>query len=708
MSRFWLVVFLSFFDVALCGAGDQPLILASGNPKGVYFAIGQGIAEVAPKYDLSVKVEATRGSTENVERLRRKQAHLAFVQSDIAFYAFHGKNIFSGSPLSELRGIVSLYTEAVQILVRPSLFLKKVADLKGKRVSVGPQKSGTEFNSRAILEAAGITFDEIRVANFSFEESVAALRDGSIDAAFIAAGVPTPAVEELAKEARIALLPLDFNLVDRLVQHYPYFVVVTIPANTYESQNREIPSVGVRALLVCPEDLGEQEIYGLTKALFSEVESLANKHPTAKAIELSSALRALPFPLHPGARRYYYEQGLFGRKFGGHLYRILAFLFFALVVALGVRSFNKIKWFFRKRRLERILAIFVVIVIFGSVALHLAERHVNENFETFPVALWSVLVYFSSGFGAREPITPLGQMFAASIVLLGAGTVTWLTATLASIFIEARLQGGKRMWGKFKNHFVVVNWNNKSQKLIEQLHNKVLKNKATVVVVADPSQNIVFPETAEFEGVYLIPGEPTNEVTLKRANVQHAHSVVILSDPLLGAQADAKSVVIILVIRRLCGDDGVKQVHIVVEILDPEKVKLADHAGRESEGSIEVVSAPNLGLYLLSQAAVTPGLTKFYEDLLSFTVDTNDVYRIPLPKDWRGKSFSELGRWFFELPRNQAEKCLIPIGVIRNEQVHTNPTSDQIASLEEGDEVLLISWGPPLLSGWQGTHGENI
>lgn len=253
------------------------------------------------------------------------------------------------------------------------------------------------------------------------------------------------------------------------------------------------------------------------------------------------------------------------------------------------------------------------------------------------------------------------------------------------------------MWKKFRNHFVIVNWSNKGPGIIEQIRKAKAEHEVPIVVLADPKQNTEFPEQEKFGGVYFIPGEPTGEEVLRCASVQHAHSVIVLSDPKLRDQPDAKSVMTIVAIRRLCVKDGVKQVHIVVEIADPQMVQLADHAGREGDGNIEVVSSSSLGLYLLAQSAVTPGLTKFYEDILTFEEGTNEVYRTAVPRDFIGKSFADLGRWLFESPKKERGQSMILVGVIRQERVFINPTTAEVPSFKEGDGILLISHQRPTL-----------
>jgi len=669
-------------------AEDSFLTLATGSEKGVYYPIGQGICEVAAKQGLYIKMIPSQGSIENIKLLESKQADIALVQSDVAFYAYNGTNIFN-RPFHNISAILSLYTESIQILVRNSLWLKKIKDFKGKRVAIGPEGSGTQFNAGAILEAAGITVSEVETFNLDFIVSIQYLERGLIDIAFITAGIPADIIEKAIKNNIARLFPIELTLLRRLIRAYPYFVITNIPSNTYSRQYKEIATLGVRALLLTRNDINKVVIYRLLKAIFEGKETLITKHPKAKDINIESALKGISIPIHIRAKEYFEKEGLYKKRILLKAAKLAIWGIIVILVAFAIQKIHYIHSFFKKRELARIAAVIFGIWIFGSIGLYFAEREVNENFSTILKSLWSGIVYLSSGFENREPITHYGHIISVVMLTLGAATLAVFTATVASIFIEKKLIGGRKMPKSFKNHFAIINWNEKGYGIIEQLHSSDFKEKKPIVVVTESVDEINFPEKIEYEEVYIVKGDPASKAMLKRASISYAHSVIILSDPKLGNLADAKSLVSIMAVGAVCKDEKRVVPHIVVEVVNPQKIELFKDTSVAIGSNIEFVFSSFLGQHLLTQVAVTSGLTKLYEDLLTFTKGSNEIYRIKLPKKFVAKSFEDLAKAFLELRKKNI--YAIPIGISRNENVYLNPRKEDLKALEEGDDIYIIS-----------------
>src|SRR5690606_16986813 len=190
-------------------AQTQFLNIATGGTAGTYYPLGGAMAEIfnqnVPGVDVSV--QATGASVANINMLAQGQVDLALIQNDIAFYADQGQEMFRDR-VGSLRGIANLYPEVIQIVARADAGIGSVDDLKGKRVAVGDVGSGTEANARQILGAAGITYDDIQVRYLSFAEAAGNLRDGHIDAAFVTAGIPTAAVQDVATGTEIVIVPV--------------------------------------------------------------------------------------------------------------------------------------------------------------------------------------------------------------------------------------------------------------------------------------------------------------------------------------------------------------------------------------------------------------------------------------------------------------------------------------------------------------------
>ena len=194
-------------------------IFATGGTSGTYYSFGENIANIwnSNIKNINVIVESTGASAENLKLLNQNEADLAFAQNDVMDYAYNGIDIFAGEKLSNFSAMLTLYPEVVQIAATKESGIKSIADMKGKRVSVGDAGSGVEFNSKQILKAYGLTFDNIEKYNLSFKLSSEGLQNGTLDACFIVAGIPNAALQELALNKEIVLIPIDKIQIDLLV-----------------------------------------------------------------------------------------------------------------------------------------------------------------------------------------------------------------------------------------------------------------------------------------------------------------------------------------------------------------------------------------------------------------------------------------------------------------------------------------------------------
>ncbi|MDA5109124.1 TAXI family TRAP transporter solute-binding subunit [Brevibacillus thermoruber] len=294
------------------GGSSDPsqLIIATGGTGGTYYPLGGGMADLIGKNaGVTATAQATGASAENIRLIRDKKADIAFVQNDIAEYASKGTNMFAqDGKIDSFQALGALYNETIQIVVSKDSNINSVADLKGKRVSVGSPGSGTEMNAQQILEAYGLTFDDLKLQRLSFADSAKAIQDGQLDAAFQTAGTPTAAITELAATTGVRIIPVDADKIDALIQKYPFYVKTTIPANTYQTVPEEITTVSVKSMLVVRSDLSEDLVYKVTKAIFENTDKLG--HAKAKEIKIEDALKGVSLPVHPGAKKFFDEKGV--------------------------------------------------------------------------------------------------------------------------------------------------------------------------------------------------------------------------------------------------------------------------------------------------------------------------------------------------------------------------------------------------------------
>jgi TRAP transporter TAXI family solute receptor len=226
-------------------------------------------------------------------------------------YAWEGSRSFeSEGALESFRVIGGLYAEAVQLITMDPE-IKSVADLKGKKVSIGAAGSGVYFNAVDVLEAAGLTEADIQPQYQSFGDSADALKDGKIDAAFIVAGAPTPAITELSMtNANTRIVPIDGDIAQKLMQDNTFYSVYKIPAETYKNQTEEVLTVTVKATLIVSANASEDDVYRLTAAIFDNIENITKEHAKGAELSLENATEGLTVPFHAGAAKYFAEKGI--------------------------------------------------------------------------------------------------------------------------------------------------------------------------------------------------------------------------------------------------------------------------------------------------------------------------------------------------------------------------------------------------------------
>ena len=234
------------------------------------------------------------------------------------------------------------------------------------------------------------------------------------------------------------------------------------------------------------------------------------------------------------------------------------------------------------------------------------------------------------------------------------------------------------------NHYVIINWNDKGPGIVEQLrHPEVTKREIVIITQNKKGQGHAIPEG---DGITHKAADTITEGLLKSASLDSAHSVIILADDRESAGAtDAENVLLILTAKKLCGD---RRVPIIAEMLDPQRADLAQCAGLLEDGQIEIVSTQRLGQNLLAQVAVTPGLTKIYEDLLTFGADTMEIYSRRIPKNLVGKPMDELFMGILGLRRENIR--IIPLAISRRQKVVLNPSSAKDGVVEDGDVLFAI------------------
>ncbi|HOL36803.1 MAG TPA: TAXI family TRAP transporter solute-binding subunit [Rubrivivax sp.] len=297
---------------ALPVAAQQFINVLTGGTSGVYYPLGVALAGAIGKALPTAKVAAqsTKASVENLNLLQAGRGELAFTLGDSLSDAWKG-NEEAGfkAPLDKLRGVAAIYPNYIQIVARADTGIKTLADLKGKKISVGAPRSGTELNARAILGAAGLTYkDFAKVEYLPFGESVELMKNRQLDVTLQSAGLGVASLRDLATAMDVVVVPVPADVIKKV--NDPAYLPATVPANTYRGQSSDVATAAVQNYLVTHEGVPADIVYTMTKTLWSGLDALVAAHSAAKQIRLDHALEGMPVPLHPGAERYYREVGL--------------------------------------------------------------------------------------------------------------------------------------------------------------------------------------------------------------------------------------------------------------------------------------------------------------------------------------------------------------------------------------------------------------
>ncbi|MCZ8258823.1 MAG: TAXI family TRAP transporter solute-binding subunit [Beijerinckiaceae bacterium] len=285
--------------------------ILTGGTSGVYYPMGVGMSKLFGEKITGARpsVQATKASVENLNLLQQGKGEIAFTLGDSVISAWKGE-VDAGfpAPLKKLRGIAAIYPNYIQIVASKESGIKTLADLKGKRLSVGAPKSGTELNARAILSAAGLSYKDLgKVEYLPFGDSVELMKNRQLDATLQSAGLGVASIRDLSTSVEIVMVEVPPTLIDKAG---PPFIQGAIPPNTYTGQTTPISTAAVMNYLVTHEGMSEKAVYEMTKAIFENLPTIAAAHAAGRSIKVENAMDGMAIPVHPGAAKYFAEKGI--------------------------------------------------------------------------------------------------------------------------------------------------------------------------------------------------------------------------------------------------------------------------------------------------------------------------------------------------------------------------------------------------------------
>ncbi len=321
-----LLLLLSLSLLAACGPKDQPsadgetpapaqkrfLSVGTAPTGGAFFVVGSALADVAGSHGpegWNVSAESTAGSQENIRRLIQGDLDFALSNAAISYFAVRGES--SWDKAYPILAVMTLAPNVALFVTPTKSGVEKIADLRGKRVTVGPPGAGFEMFVGPVVQAHGLTYDDFTPLNAIQSGAVDLLADGSAAAAFLGGAVPTASITQAASSMEIRLVPFDDDAKESLLNDYPFFAPATIPAGTYRGQDADYNGLNVGSMhLITAEAADEEQVYQFTKTIYENRAAVVERHPAGRAIQPKNIVRDTGTPFHPGAIRFYKEIGI--------------------------------------------------------------------------------------------------------------------------------------------------------------------------------------------------------------------------------------------------------------------------------------------------------------------------------------------------------------------------------------------------------------
>jgi TRAP transporter TAXI family solute receptor len=313
MKKFTVVFLLSALSISSLYA--QFITIGTGGVTGTYYPTGGAICrlvnQVKKVSGIKCSIESTAGSIYNIETIKKSELDFGIVQSDIVYQASKGIGKFEGNKNSKLRSVLAIYPELFTLVSRKDANINNIMDIKGKRINLGNPGSGNESTALAMFDALDIKKSDLAFAGaLKASEMPDALRDNKIDGYFYMVGHPTANIKDAASSVDVKIVPIIGKEIDKFVKENPYYAQANVPGGMYKGNDSDIPTFGVKAVLVTSTDVSNEAVYTVVKQILENFEDFKKSHPAYENITKESLLDGLSAPLHKGAEKYLKEIGL--------------------------------------------------------------------------------------------------------------------------------------------------------------------------------------------------------------------------------------------------------------------------------------------------------------------------------------------------------------------------------------------------------------
>lgn len=688
--------------------------VATGSAAGVYHSIVSDAASIASAGNLVVEPIVTRGSAENFDLLVRGEVEAAIIQADVAHELFRSAAAAGHAPALPLAAQV-LFAEYLHVLVRYPLTLEGLRDVASTRVWLGQRESGSRYSAERLLETLGLPASRYQlvatetragsrsdVADLTLRNRFAA---NVVDVAFVVSAVPNSEIRDLLDESRATLLSLDPDAVRRLslelrdAYTVPVQSIDSLPAD-YGPRAEGIRAVVIPAMLFVAPDLPDATAGALVQGLRRAIQRSGTDADFPVSLDPQDVLRQ--FPQHVVAQSqptqfYFWER----------MNTVVAVLTLVIGGLLVWRKRNELFRYFSVHQYHLSAGIFLFISMGCILGAYLVEHRFNPYFSGLLESGWSIAVYMVSGLEDRNPVTFAGKLFAVVAMLSGPLVFALLTGVFASSLVVRNLQKVKIK--TMENHIVILNWRGDQVfRIIRDLHCGASDAlDAGVVVMSNYSEYRPELIQKEIDGmadkshlsnVNFVFGDPCDALALRNIKIGRAEVVVILASGNGRYSADELSIQILVAIKNVLAEG--ESPRIVVELQKESVVPVVKEIAARFPGTVDVVAGAELNTRMLSSAAISGGIVGVYTELLSPSLDTNELYTVTIPEQAAGKTFEDYALMVRKHSCSSTNPT-IAIGIRRRVgrawALRLNPKAeDPMSTLQAGDELVVVAWSQPI------------
>jgi len=675
--------------VTVCTSAEaQTITIATGQTTGTYYKVGQALSDG----DSSIKVIPTNGSIENLKGVEAGTYEFGIVQSDILYYFREQKDH------RRAKVIGTIYREPVYILIRNKLRLSKIDELRGKKVAIGLQGSGTRHTSETILGIFGMSLDELKPSELTYNEIANSLTKETIDAVFIVnLRIPDP-IEPLIKNNSVYCLKIGRSDLTKIASaHSNLYTLLSVIDP--KAINKRFLTISVTSVLIANPATDKDIVLNLTERLsdksfrsskfFENYQLYWEPYPFLLYREIGK-----PDLFHKAALGYYANKNLFIKYRLGSVVSFW-FPFSLLLLPILLIVYKRTRLIIQSDSWVWITYTLLAIIGVGYFFLYLFESNIgNPDVTGSPTDLLKMfLLVFQTG--EVFCVTSAGTMIKTVMLVASGVFVAMMTAKVAAYFVGQKILEVFKMVpkkNKLSEHVVICNWTSKIEGVIRELRSGFVE-KRVIIVLTQPTRQTSdkLPDTPEYDDVYTIIGNPGDDKYLQRANIPDAHAILILADDERSDNPDATSLMTLLSVRKVLPIDGniQKRPHIVTEVLNPVFTNHMYEAGAD-----EVISYSNIAHKLLAQAIITPGAIGFMREILTATDDSNEIYILSIPEEYEGLTFQELSHKIYN-KYSTTSNPLTLVGIRSKGQLHINPKNEQFSKINAGDEAVVLAWMKP-------------